>query len=199
MYLGEITRNILVALIDAAPKPVLFSGKATPVLNKHYGLDTSVMSEVEGAWEGNDDTDIGKDYGVPAFGTFDADKLSAALRARLERVRVVVAKQLGFKDVEVSLRDAAVCRPEFRRFVRGVYPSVQVVRWACSLVARRAALLSGVAVAATLIQTGRASLADADGQHTPQTITEKIWVGVDGRFVIITLLSSHHCNNHPSA
>jgi hexokinase len=121
MYLGEITRNILVALIDAAPKPLLFSGKATSILNKHYGLDTSVMSEVEGAWEGNDDTGIGQDYGVPAFGTFDADKLPAGLRARLECIRIVVAKQLGFKDVEVSLRDAAVCRPEFRQFVHRVY------------------------------------------------------------------------------
>jgi hexokinase len=110
MYLGEITRNILVALIDAAPKPLLFSGKTTTVLNKHYGLDTSVMSDVEGAWEGDENKGIGKDSSVPAFGSFDAETLSLDVRTRLERVRVIVARQLGFKDVDVSLRDAAVCR-----------------------------------------------------------------------------------------
>jgi hexokinase len=111
MYLGEITRNILVALIDAAPKPLLFSGKTTTILNKHYGLDTSVMSEIEGAWEGKDN--IGVEMGdiVTSFGTFDAETLSPGARAKLERVRVVVARQLGFTNAEVSLRDAAVCRP----------------------------------------------------------------------------------------
>ncbi|KAF8227978.1 hypothetical protein L208DRAFT_271104 [Tricholoma matsutake] len=162
MYLGEITRNILVALIDAAPKPLLFHGKTTAVLNKHYGLDTSLMSEIERAWQGIDNMDVGKDYSIPAF---DVDTLSPGVRAKLERVRIVVAKELGFTGVEVSLRDATI------------------VRWACSLVARRAALLSGVAVAATLLQTGRASFPDADGKHAPQTNTKKIWVGVDGSLI----------------
>jgi len=165
MYLGEITRNILVALIDAAPKPLLFSGKTTTVLNKHYGLDTSVMSDVERAWEGDEITGIGNTYSVPEFGSFDVEISSVGVRTRLERVRAIIESRLGFKEVEVSLRDAAI------------------VRWACLLVARRAALLSGVAVAATLLQTGRASFPDANGKRAPQTNTEKIWVGVDGSLI----------------
>ena len=51
--------------------------------------------------------------------------------------------------------------------------------------ARRAALLSGVAVAATLLQTGRASFPDANGKHALQTNAEKIGVGVDGRLITI--------------
>ena len=119
MYLGEITRNILVALIDAAPKPLLFSGKTTTVLNKHYGLDTSVMSDVERAWGGDENTGSGKDYSVPAFGSFDAEILSPGVRARLERVRILIARQLGFKEVEVSLRDAAVRRNYSSCFLPG--------------------------------------------------------------------------------
>ncbi|KAF8592467.1 hexokinase [Ramaria rubella] len=46
MYLGEITRNILLHLIDASP-PILFQGFSTPQLNLHYGFDSALMSEVE--------------------------------------------------------------------------------------------------------------------------------------------------------
>ncbi|BEI99192.1 hypothetical protein CcaverHIS631_0402350 [Cutaneotrichosporon cavernicola] len=46
MYLGEITRNILLHLIDSN---VLFGGYSTDVLNEHYGFDTSFVSAVEGA------------------------------------------------------------------------------------------------------------------------------------------------------
>ncbi|KAL7424058.1 hypothetical protein Q5752_001643 [Cryptotrichosporon argae] len=46
MYLGEITRNILLHLIDSS---VLFDGLSTPVLNTHYGFDAAFVSAVEGA------------------------------------------------------------------------------------------------------------------------------------------------------
>jgi hexokinase len=60
----------------------------------------------------------------------------------------------------------------------------QVVRWTCKLVARRAAHLSGVAVAAILVQTGRAVLG---GAENPKNASEqKIAVGVDGRYVVTT-------------
>jgi hexokinase len=108
MYLGEITRNILVSLIDAAPKPLLFGGKATGILNKHYGLDTSVMSNVEEAWEGKDNSEGAGPHTVPAFATFDDSKLSPGVKSKLERIRVVVVKEFGHNDAEVSLRDAAV-------------------------------------------------------------------------------------------
>jgi hexokinase len=52
MYLGEITRNVLLSLVDAAPQPILFSGYSSKDLNEQYGLDTAVMSAVEEAWEG---------------------------------------------------------------------------------------------------------------------------------------------------
>ncbi len=51
MYLGEITRNILLSLLDAAPKSLLLSGQASDALNRHYGVDTAVMSAIEEAWE----------------------------------------------------------------------------------------------------------------------------------------------------
>lgn len=58
----------------------------------------------------------------------------------------------------------------------------QIVRWVCALVARRAALLSGVAVATVLIQTDRASLPGQPKAELKQK-NEHIGVGVDGRFV----------------
>lgn len=61
MYLGEITRNILLSLIDAAPKSLLLNGRASDVLNRHYGLDTAIMSEIEDAWEhGRGKTSLGE-------------------------------------------------------------------------------------------------------------------------------------------
>ncbi|KAG6849636.1 hypothetical protein H0H93_006759 [Arthromyces matolae] len=164
MYLGEITRNILVSLIDASPKPLLFNGKSTPVLNKHYGLDTSIMSDIEEAWEGPNRS-LSGNQPAPEFAKFDATVLPPNISKKLERIRSVVVKQLGFKDSDVTLKDAAI------------------VRWACSLVARRAALLSGVAVATVLIQTGRASFADEEGKFVSRTDTEKIPVGVDGSLI----------------
>jgi len=107
MYLGEITRSILISLIDAAPNALLFGGKSTPVLNKHYGFDTSVMSEVEKAWEGNDN-EAGEVLTVAALSTFDATMVTPRMRAKLQRVRAAVIKHMEFEDAEVSLKDAAV-------------------------------------------------------------------------------------------
>lgn len=58
----------------------------------------------------------------------------------------------------------------------------QIVKWASSMVARRAALLSGVAVATVLIQTGRAVFPGQKGKPTKNE--PKIGVGVDGRSVV---------------
>ncbi|KAH7869033.1 uncharacterized protein C8R40DRAFT_1060571 [Lentinula edodes] len=184
MYLGELTRGVLVALVDANKTPptrrtkthsLLFNGISTRVLNEKWALDTSVMSEVEEAWEAVDANDSG---GLPDWeflSGFDFTPTSTTptttnpsttalantntkLRTKLERVRQVVVRRLGYEDGEVRLRDAAI------------------VRWVCHLVARRAALLSGVAVAAVLIQTGRAG-------GTKKTDEEKIGVGVDGSLI----------------
>jgi hypothetical protein len=42
--LGEITRNILLHLIDLS---ILFDGHSSAQLNTHYGLDSSLMSDIE--------------------------------------------------------------------------------------------------------------------------------------------------------
>jgi len=163
MYLGEITRLILVSLIDASTyspsgklKPLIFDGKGNEVMNKEWGVDTQYMSEVEEAWGEEDDE-------LPQFSSFDVSKLDEKKRARLERVRKVVVNRFGYNGAEVGLWDAAV------------------VRWACKLVACRAAHLSGVSVAAILVQTGRAVLG---GGGKPRNAGERqIAVGVDGSLI----------------
>ncbi|KAI0356672.1 hypothetical protein OH77DRAFT_1423624 [Trametes cingulata] len=178
MYLGEITRNILLSLIDAAPKPLLFNGRSSTPLNTHYGLDTAIMSEVEEAWEtgrvpivpvtdSKDDkppaNGVPADTKVPDWQSAhftDVDALSPDDVARLERIRGIIIQRLALDPADVSLRDAAI------------------VRWASSLVANRAARLSGCAVAAVLVQTGRAKLG---GGFT--TEEQRISVGVDGSLI----------------
>jgi len=179
MYLGEITRNILLSLIDAAPKPLLFNGRVgSGSLNKHYGLDTAVMSDVELAWAGDKPKAESTEdvYGVADklaalhLGDFDQAKLSESQRSRLERVKEVIIQSLGFEQTpeDVSLEDAAI------------------VRWACALVAERAAKLSGCAVAAILVQTGTASLGTGEGIKRTEYVNAngKVGVGVDGRYVV---------------
>ena len=179
MYLGEITRNILLALIDAAPKPLLFNGRVgSGALNKHYGLDTAVMSDVELAWAGDkpkaepteDVYGVSDKLAALHLGDFNEVKLSESQRQRLERVRKVIIRDLGFEETpeDVSLEDAAI------------------VRWACTLAAERAAKLSGCAVAAVLVQTGCASLGTDEGIKRTEYVgtSGKIGVGVDGRCVI---------------
>ena len=178
MYLGEITRNVLLSLVDAAPKPLLFNGRSSDVLNSHYGLDTAVMSEVEEVWESGrvqvapiegaepaqsqpNGSSVKKDTTAPDWQdakSVNVDQLSAEEIDRLKRIREIVIQRLSLPSEDVSLRDAAI------------------VRWAASLVANRAAKLSACAVAAVLVQTGRAKL--GGGFATDE---EKIGVGVDGR------------------
>jgi len=196
MYLGEITRHILVSLVDAAPLGLVFSGKATEALNSQWGLDSSVMSGIESAWMDDMAHTRGDDREIPKFSEFDDEKLTACVRRRLERIKNVIVKSLGYAEGDVSLRDAAVRRGNLSlRSFTYLYFSTKIARWICSLVARRGALLSGVAVAAVMIQTGRASLPQdrprvAAGQAHDD---KKIIVGVDGRWVycILTAQSIH--------
>ena len=110
MYLGEITRNVLVALIDATPKSLLFEGKSTPVLNKHYGLDTSFMSATEEAWIGTDESQ--EAFNLPPLGSeFKRESLSPVVVKKLDDIRQVIVKFLGFREEDVSLKDAAVGFP----------------------------------------------------------------------------------------
>lgn len=101
MYLGEIVRNVLLALVDAAPKPLLFKGKATSVLNTQYALDTSVLSDVETAFIG--------DTAFEEFVKHDfTSETAPGIEARLERVRDVIVKEVGYDSAQVTLQDAFV-------------------------------------------------------------------------------------------
>ncbi len=142
MYLGEITRNLLLSFVDAVP-PILFNGASTPALNAHYGFDTSYMTDIEAAQTVGD-------------------------------VRRVLVDALGFKEEQVSNEDALV------------------VRWACELVATRAAKLSGCAIAAVLVQSGLGRLGGGKPTASTNGLASALGpathrVGVDGRCVSVPL------------
>jgi len=121
MYQGEITRNLILYLID---NNILFKGYSTPSLNKHYGFDTALMSELER-----------EEPRTPEFYT----------RARR------VFTDLGFKGELVTDQDC------------------DIARWACEVVATRAARLSAIGMAAVIKKTNAAT-----------KVTGPIQVGVDG-------------------
>lgn len=107
MYLGESVRSVMLALVDATPKGLLFNGKSTETLNQHYGIDTSLMSDMELAWIGSD-LDPDAFLLPPLYADFDEKDLSQKVIQKLERMRKVIVEHLAFKEEEVSLRDAAV-------------------------------------------------------------------------------------------
>ncbi|ORX39921.1 putative hexokinase [Kockovaella imperatae] len=102
MYLGEVSRNILLHFIDSG---LLFDGFSSPVLNTHYGYDTAFVSKVEGA----------KD------------------NAEIKRI---ILQDLGVEADHVT----ETC--------------IEIVRWACRVVATRASSLAACAVAAVVLHTG---------------------------------------------
>ncbi|KAH7888071.1 hexokinase [Phlebopus sp. FC_14] len=158
MYLGEITRNVILSLIDACP-PVLFQGRSTTVLNKQWGLDTAVLSEIEEAWEG-----IGRF--APAEGSPQASE-----QEKLACIRNVIVQRLGF-STEGSASDISSA-------------DADIVRQICTSVVTRAARLSACAIAAILVQTGRADLTQQEEAKTRSLRYEgqRISVGVDGSLV----------------
>jgi hypothetical protein len=101
MYLGELTRLVLLSLVDACPHSLLFGGKGSEVMNKMWAVDSSFMSEIEEAWQGAD-VDVAQEGELPA------EELSEDAKKRASRVREVVVKLFGYEDDQVSLRDAAV-------------------------------------------------------------------------------------------
>jgi hexokinase len=69
--LGEISRNILLHLIDSS---LLFSGFSSPILNTHYGYDTSFVSKIEGARDAFEAKEaIIKDLGMDMSHVTDED------------------------------------------------------------------------------------------------------------------------------
>jgi len=174
MYLGEITRNILLALVDATPKPILFNGKSTERLNRHYGLDTEMLSLVESAWradvpregvseEENADATL-RDFSAPLV----EERIAPATLRRLNRVREIVQEHLGFTPGDVSLRDAAL------------------VRWAAATVVRRAARLSACAIASVALQMGYVTGLGKDARAAAPSAKRKPYsIGIDGRWVVV--------------
>jgi hexokinase len=95
MYLGEIARNVILSLIDAAPKPILFGGRSSTPLNKQWGLDTALLSEIEEAWEG--------------LGRFSSPG-QVTVEEKLRRIQGVLAQQLELSPPDISLADADIVR-----------------------------------------------------------------------------------------
>ncbi|KAK4049502.1 hypothetical protein OIO90_005453 [Microbotryomycetes sp. JL221] len=86
MYLGEVTRNVVLHLVDAQ---VIFKGFSSKSLNAHYGLDTAIMSALEAYTLPNS-----KESGDP-----------------VAAIRQVITSQLGISDDLVSDADCvAVAR-----------------------------------------------------------------------------------------
>ncbi|KAG0699841.1 hypothetical protein DFH29DRAFT_934772 [Suillus ampliporus] len=132
MYLGEITRNVILS-------------RSSAQLNKQWGLDTAVLSEIEEAWE----------------------DIKAREEEKLPRIQGILAQRLELSPDDVSLADA------------------DIVRQVCTLIASRAARMSGTAVAAILVHTGRARLCYGGEQSSAGLKDEgkRIGVGVDGSLV----------------
>lgn len=166
MYLGEVARNVIISLIDAAPKAHLFSGHSSHPLNKQWGLDTAVLSDIEGAWEDThivNGTETMTDNGTG--GTEPATHRCSDLE-KLQRIRDVIIRRMELAPEVVTLDDA------------------DVVRKVCTYVVSRAARLSGCAVAAVLVQTGQAQLLKDKVEHGAAPLVDagkRIIVGVDGR------------------
>ncbi|BGO91558.1 hypothetical protein NBRC10512_003218 [Rhodotorula toruloides] len=85
MYLGEVTRNALLHLVDSQ---VLFNGFSSQSLNRHYGLDTAIMSALEAPFVPNSPQSgdaltairqvLTSELGISASLIDDADCLAAA-------------------------------------------------------------------------------------------------------------------------
>ena len=104
-------------------------------------------------FKGNSTPALNKHYG------FDTAYMSAIEEAgSLSEIKKVLVDNLGFREEDISDQDA------------------EIVRWACGLVATRAAKLSGCAVAAVLIQTEQAEFGGGES-----TSDQRFSVGVDGR------------------
>ncbi|SPO39270.1 probable glucokinase [Pseudozyma flocculosa] len=129
MYLGELTRHVLVHLIDSL---VLFDGFSSVVMNTQNGFDTAYMSAIEADKE-------------------EASSPQSATRKVLVETMQIPADKVSAEDVDT-------------------------VRRVCKIVGTRAARLSSVAIAATLVQTNNVQ-SRGDGPD------EGVKVGMDGSVI----------------
>lgn len=121
MYIGEVVRNVLLYLID---HQFLLDGHSSPALNKHYGLDTALMSAIE--------AHPASAYSAGVASLSNADEWQRSIA----ETRKVLVTQLAIPEQHIKDIDCII------------------VRRVCEIVGTRGARLAAVAVAATLIQTG---------------------------------------------
>ncbi|KAH9057742.1 hypothetical protein EDB87DRAFT_1578476 [Lactarius vividus] len=93
MYLGEITRNTLIVLIDAAPQPILFDTKAP---------EQALWAQQGGACPHRDESGD-----AAAALVEDPEKLVLATIQRQKR-QEIVQEHFGYESGKVSLRNAAL-------------------------------------------------------------------------------------------
>jgi len=93
MYIGEVVRNVLLSLID---RGFLFDGHSSTNLNRHYGLDTALMSAVEA---------------LPAqvYSSTSPPKKSD-WEASIVETRKVLTVNLGIKDKFITDEDCLLVR-----------------------------------------------------------------------------------------
>lgn len=89
MYLGEITRNVILSFVD---RMLLFDGYSSPLLNAHYGFDSAVMSSIEQRHDS-----------APAPGQAPKPLNSSDFR----RIRSVLQKDLKLPTDKISDEDCA--------------------------------------------------------------------------------------------
>jgi hexokinase len=133
MYLGEVTRNVILALVDAAPRPILFNGKSTERLNKHYGLDTEMLSLIEGAWHADASKDSEEEHtALRGFsGPLVEERIAPATLRRLNRVREIVQEHLGFEPGEIGIAVRCGARAMGSGFRRPSCCATQRMRHCC--------------------------------------------------------------------
>ncbi|KAJ8075663.1 hypothetical protein PM082_021293 [Marasmius tenuissimus] len=140
-----------------------FRGKFGSAITNQWGLETRVLSRVDEAW--NKDANLDLDLDPPKVRAFYTSERFRNNKDKLDDVCKVVVEELGFPDQNVEGLEFAD---------QNVSPlDADIVGWVCHLVACRAALLSGVAVAAVLLQTG----------HASHSAGKDINVGVDGSLI----------------
>lgn len=92
MYIGEVVRNVLLQLIDHGH---LFDGHSSNNLNRHYGLDTALMSALEG---------------LPATVYSSAPPTSSDWKASIAETRKVLTQNLMIKDKYITDSDCLLVR-----------------------------------------------------------------------------------------
>ncbi|KAI8454751.1 hypothetical protein BY996DRAFT_8386321 [Phakopsora pachyrhizi] len=137
MYIGELTRNVIVDFID---RGLLFKGLSAEKLNAHYGFDTSIMSEIE----------------ANGFQHHE-DRTKELMENHFGIHRIIASRKLSISEI-AEQRESGGSQ---ERLIKNLGDWLVVER-ICELVGTRAARLSSTAIGAVILQTG--SHLDGDDQ-----------------------------------